>query len=1583
MSKRTDQHEPSEKKAASRKDGLLASPSLRKERNGLTDAGKDIQTEKMDGTFLESHSEQQESIIELGETDESRSPSFSFPSSRNMYSHNSSDEFPWNIGDVVDEKYEVREIIGRGGMGIVYKVRHREWNIDLAVKMPLSGMLTNELVKARFIREAQTWVDLRLHPNIVQCWYVRELDGVPCVFMDYLDGGSLRDWIRQGIVKPGEWEKILDIIIQACDGLGYAHDHGVEAHRDVKPGNFLMSTQGEVRVTDFGIVKYKGIPDFDYDDFNVTFSQRFHEAATLTITGTDLGTPEYSAPEQWGQAKHADARSDIYALGGIFFELCCGRRAFDDKFQRVPPETLIGRHLFAPIPDIRTINHTVPDPIAELIIQCLAKEPEQRPGTMAELRERLVWVYQEVVGKTYWRKIPQAAELRSDALNNRAVSLLDLSSKEEALSTFQEALQLDAHHPESLYNMSLLEWRDDTISDVEVVRRLREAKQTSWRAGLYLGFIHLERAAADQAEQEFLEALRHNPPSESGLIWRALGDARMAQEHFFEAETAYQKALKYMPGDFASRQRLLLAKHRTRCQAGTLLFPYPRCLQTFTGYHKELTCAALSPSGRFAFVGNDYEVQLWDLALGKFFWRLTRSAHQNFWTFQGFANSDTSVSITQDGAFAVSGGSSDPTLKLWDMSTGECLRILKGHSQGITAIALTQDGQYAVSGSLDKTLRLWELATGKCVRLFKGHKKSILAVAVSPDGHVILSGAGRTIRVWDLSTGKYIKRFRGHKGLITALTMTHDGRFVVSGSRDNTLRLWIFTSGKHVQTFEGHRGRITDIALTPDDSLIVSGSADHTLRLWDAETGECLRTFTGHAHTVTSLVLTPDGHFALSISRDQTLRIWELATGQCLHTFKEFTYWLEGLAITPDGHKVLVGNHEDLQLQDFSNGTCLKKLTVYRDDGQRITWKFVSQTSQEDRTPLHLLPPGEVFLTIKGGKERTPAIRVTSDGQVALSGGTSTTLHLWDVETSSILWSFRSSSGLQIFRKNKNWLGTVAISQDEQLLLSGWYDSSVRLWMLKTGKILRILEGHTETIATVAMTVDGRFGVSGSFDHTLRLWDLSTGHCVHVFKGHEATVTTAAITPDGRYLLSGSMDTTVRLWDCTTGKCLRTFTGHQDTVTLVAISANGQFALSRSLDKTFRLWQLDAAEQHPPSNMQVCRQQEHQEAQNFRKRFLKYLNRSEMAMNTGKVATAYTFLALARTVPGYERDPKVIALNATLASVLQRKTLRAGRLLSTFDKHHDAINAVAITPDGKFAISGGRDNEIRLWSLTTQKCLRVLQGHRNNVSCVAVTANRHIVFSGSWDTSVRLWASATGECLNVFDEHEDYVRTLAITPDARFLVSGSSDRTIRLWEFPTNHPQQGRKALRDVYKTMKLASKRSLRVLKGHTTDVTAIAISADGQFAVSGGQDQTLRLWSLSTGKCLKVLEGHEHYVSAISITANGRFAISGSRDTTLRLWNLSRGRCLRVFEGHTDYVNALDLTSDGRFILSGSRDKTLRLWHLTTGECLQVFDRHERSVEAVSMTPDGRFAISGGYDNTVRLWEFDWKLAPTKNHV
>ncbi len=729
--------------------------------------------------------------------------------------HTLIDKLNWEIGDIIDGRYEVLSVIGRGGKGIVYKVNHLEWKLELAVKMPLAHLVADDISKARFIREAQTWVDLGLHPNIVQCWYVRELGGVPRLFMDYIGGGSLKDWIRDGKIVSEDWERILDLIIQACDGLSYAHEQGMEVHRDIKPGNMLITERGDLLVTDFGIAKREGI---EIEESSVAEPVNHDtEQSTITVTGSELGTPEYGAPEQWGKARHADTRADIYALGVVLFELCCGRRPFDDGIHREPPHVLIGRHLSVPPPDPRSLNPAIPSVLSELIVRCLAKSPDDRPATMTALREQLVEAHAQVLGKPSRRTKPQTVELRSDALNNRAASMLDLGERAQAFTAWQEALKLDPYHPESLYNQTLLQWRAADITDEDAARRLTETAHVDHRADLYLGYVQLERAAADLAESNFLQALEDQQLSNNGAIWRILGDTQMAQEKYADAENSYQKALDLIPGDFGSLERQTMAQVGTRYRGNSQLFPWRYCCFALeNGHYRGVTAVTMMPNGRFALsASQDMTIRLWDL--------VTRSC---IWIGRGHEDLVLALAVSSDGRLLVS-GSQDMTIRTWNSATGKSQWIGRGHTDRVTAVAVTPNGRFIISGSRDKTLRLWSVASGKTIWVTEKHASAVTAVIISPDGRYVLSGHDEeNLYLWDITTGKRVERkYYGASleqlgfvtGSTTSLAISADGQFVVSGNRDTSVRLWNFQSGEIIRAYTGHERAVTSVAISKDN----------------------------------------------------------------------------------------------------------------------------------------------------------------------------------------------------------------------------------------------------------------------------------------------------------------------------------------------------------------------------------------------------------------------------------------------------------------------------------------------------------------------------------------------------------------------------------------------------------------------------------------------------------------------------------------------------------------------------------------------------------------------------------------------
>ena len=302
-----------------------------------------------------------------------------------------------------------------------------------------------------------------------------------------------------------------------------------------------------------------------------------------------------------------------------------------------------------------------------------------------------------------------------------------------------------------------------------------------------------------------------------------------------------------------------------------------------------------------------------------------------------------------------------------------------------------------------------------------------------------------------------------------------------------------------------------------------------------------------------------------------------------------------------------------------------------------------------------------------------------------------------------------------------------------------------------------------------------------------------------------------------------------------------------------------------------------------------------------------------------------------------------------------------GPLIRTLEGHSDSVTGVAITPDGRRAVSASYDNTLRVWDLESGQSLRTLEGHSGSVTGVAITPDGRRAVSASHDNALRVWDLESGQSLRTLEGHTSSVSGVAITPDGRRAVSASWDYTLRVWD---------------------LESGQSLRTLEGHTSSVSGVAITPDGRRAVSAS-DNTLRVWDLESGQSLRTLEGRTSSVTGVAITPDGRRAVSASHDNTLRVWDLESGQSLRTLEGHSNSVWGVGvaITPDGRRAVSASYDNTLRVWDLASGKELALLTADGPTIScAVSL--DDRMIVAGDLSGRVhflRLVEEDG-VSPTK---
>jgi small GTP-binding protein len=269
-------------------------------------------------------------------------------------------------------------------------------------------------------------------------------------------------------------------------------------------------------------------------------------------------------------------------------------------------------------------------------------------------------------------------------------------------------------------------------------------------------------------------------------------------------------------------------------------------------------------------------------------------------------------------------GADDRTVRLWDIETGRCLRVFKGHTNSPYCVAWSADERLALSGgqSGDRTVRLWEVETGRCLRVLKGSASHIEGVAWSADQRLALScGGGESVQLWDVKTGRCLRVFEGHEGAGWSVAWSADQRRALSGGgiSDNTLRLWDIETGLCLRVFEGHTDGISSVAWSFDQRRALSGSADKTVRLWDVETGHCLRVLEGHAGWVWRVAWNADDRHVLSSDADGALRLWDVETGHCLYVLEGHSAKVTGLAWSADHRHAFSGDEEgSIRVWDFS-----------------------------------------------------------------------------------------------------------------------------------------------------------------------------------------------------------------------------------------------------------------------------------------------------------------------------------------------------------------------------------------------------------------------------------------------------------------------------------------------------------------------------------------------------------------------------------------------------------------------------------------------------------------------------------------
>ncbi|MEO5356550.1 MAG: protein kinase [Nitrospirae bacterium YQR-1] len=1200
----------------------------------------------------------------------------------------------WSKNDVIDNRYEVRNL-ARGGMGEVYFVYDREIGRMMAVKTPLPSVLSNEEGLKRFYREAEAWISLGIHPNICSAYYVQVMEGIPRLFVEYVDAGAMDKWLKEG--RFSTLTEKLDIAIQIAYGMDHTHslkwtdeDGAAQTglvHRDLKPANILMSRYGTALITDFGLV---GLGSWGSDEI-LTISEKnksmidlvssqlqsgedsLNPWQTMTIGGVPFGTPQYMAPEQFENAHTAGIPADIYAYGCILYELFCGRRPFlltDEERQAVIFYQLMlwqKKHTKEPPPIPLELTAKIDDELSSLMQECLAKTTNGRPDSFKEISSRLISIYSRLTGTPYPRPEAKSDTLKADSLNNQGVSYATINQLHRAENSWNDAISIEPEHVEATFNLTLLKCKTGRLTGDAAVSEMSNYLQSIHHPGqgkFLMGKLHLFHGDEYNALNLINEVLSVGKESVEALKLQALSIAtREVTRHDTISLKKAADSFKWFLDN--GKEDPVVATGFCHCLR-ELGEDYSAFYDTMRERFKELPDSLDDAVYRYL---PGFSVQ--------------RTYFDEF-------REPTAIAVTKDGK-AICAGMSDGHINIYDIKSASPIAVFKKNTAKITAIDINIKKDRIAAGYENGSINILNAGDGEVIHTFSGHTKTITAVRfLASTVYVISASTDGMILMWDMKNAKGAGAFKTEKKPVTALALSHDLKHVYTTHKGGPPCVWETKSGKLKNTFSGHSGGGSSIALSGNGQLAVtSGDREAVVILWDTETGKSIHTFSGHTGKVLYVGMSADGRFMLSAD-ERNLRVWDMKSKLTYSIFK-YRGPFKCAALGVGESKLAIAHNNEIMVVNYQNTynlsyTLVTPATIREEEiryefSKRLTDAAAAINRSEFDAALNLtegarsltgyeynaaaielltsipiiytrtlLRDGLKIRDFSQFKDSLNALAITSDGKYLIAGGNGGTVDSIEISTGKMT-NITESTGRESIR-------TLAVDYTSGLVCFNSGKNNVRTWDIGNNKLQSDITVHCGPVNALALTSDGHYAFSASSERTIRLLDTLNGRYLGRFEESADEITTLALLKDEMTLISGTVNGLLIFWDSVTGKVKGSTEGHRGAINSISFSADGQYVLSGGDDGfvcIFSVKTMSRVKRHKISATEVL---------------------GAVFHPGGKYFTACT------------HDDTIYIYS-----------VESGQPVVTLSGHKDGVNSLVFSRNGWYLYSAGRDATVIKWFL--------------------------------------------------------------------------------------------------------------------------------------------------------------------------------------------------------------------------------------------------------------------------------------------
>ena len=1501
--------------------------------------------------------------------------------------------------------YEIGDLLGQGGYGVVYRARQAAVLREVAMKAILPKYANSPEFIRRFESEAQVVARLE-HPHIVPLYdYWRDPDGAFLV-MRFLRGGSLRDIIdREGSLDIDAAGRVLE---QVGAALTFAHRNDV-IHRDIKADNILMDEDGNAYLGDFGIAKEVGSEAGD--------------------GGQPLieGTPAYLAPEQIDPRMGAvGPKSDIYAFGIMLYEMLSGRRPFAEQTLA----TLVYKHLHEPLPMIDHDELNLPPAFNSIIQKATAKDPSERyPDAVSLVKE-----FQQTL-----RHGADTIDLALEELDLSDFDLIETKNPYKGLRAFQQADAADFFGRSAMIEQVLGRLQEDVVENnfLAVIGPSGSGKSSLVKAGVLPALRHgtipgsehwfyaemvpgevpLEELAAallsvaSSPLPGVVDILRENEQGlAEGVKWALpSGDARLVlmidqfEEVFtqVESESERQQFLELILNAVAAEESPVIIIATLRAD----FYDRPLMYQGFGELIRKRTELVLPL--------NDEELE--ETIAGPAF-RVGAVLEE------GLVEAIIDDVREQPGALPLL---QYALTELFERREGALLTNAAYRDIGGTLGALAKRAeevyQRISEGGKDMArqmfLRLVTLGEGQ-----EDTRRRILQTE--------LMTLGQTDVVEDVLDhfGRYrlLTFDRDDATRSPTVEVAHEALI----RRWERLREWLMESREDVR-LERQLLHSADLwhAANEEKSYVMSGTRLNQFEEWADSTSLQLNELE-LKYLEASLEVRREEE-AVELARQERERELERHKARNLR-----------IAAVIFGVAAVVAVILSLVAFDQSNKAEAARVVA---DEQRVVAEMQRGVAEEQRgiaeDALEIAEINErknlslaLAANARGSlSEHDPALALP----VAIEAR-----YVFDPPEAEVLRILGraafSPNGRFRFTDSPKSILAVETSSDGAIGAYAGSEGVIRLVDTSSGETLRSIEVGSP-ITGLSISRDDEWIAASLADHTLAVFDMESGVERFRLVGHEHLVTDVEFSPDGATLASSSADTTVRLWDAETGAALHTLEKHIDYVVKVSFSPDGARLASSSAaigigegdrtpeHNTIQVWDVGSGDNLltiPPAAIGYVRDVEFSPdgASLAASSYGSGLGGSAHIYDSVTGEEMQTLYAHRDVISNVEFAPGGGMLaTASWDHSIKIWDIEKGILLASYVDFPERLHDIEYLPGGEYMLIGlgnagnfpdgsdsPADSSAYLWDLRNRSQAQVYAGHTNWTWAADISPGGSLVASGSGplsmpadladlDATVRIWDASTGRQAIALHGHVDTVDSVRFLARGRGLLSASWDGSIRRWDLDDGHEvmrysvpdarvymielmpngKQFVSASSDgVLRLWDIESGEMLREYLGHSAPVNGVHVSDDGTLMVSasggwgGPEDRSVRLWDVESGEQLGVFEGHRHIVNYARIAPNNAFIISTSWDDTVRMWDIESGEEIRQFVGHAGNTFGIDITDDSSTLLTTSSDTTVRMWDIATGEEIHRFDEHTDWIQEIVFSPDERFAISAGQDKTLRRW-------------